>query len=275
MPFVYGDSYGGVQGASQAATNSDRNLLMSLVAAQQQAQRMAWDQQNQQQQMGQRAGEFQAQMGLNARAQDISAKNAEEERTLREELGLMGLDAADAKIRATQDMYNSKLQQAQDEKIKQAATSGPILANRFNELLTDKKTAAEEFSKIQQEALSTEQQIAAAVSQGLIRPHKDEKNTYVPVDTSDATLKANVEKWNKELRRYNAELRQRHEEAIKADRDLQKHLSIATASGFLPADNALVYAKTGQSFPLMGSGAVNSKPVRRFTAKGGLEPRSE
>lgn len=268
MGFVFGDSYGGVQQAAQTQANSDRSFLLSLLAAGQQAQRMALDQQNIEAARAQSSYQFGAQLD-----------QANQDRALREEMGLMQLDQADEKlaktqeiaaqkIAAMQDMVKQKALEAHNEKVSQADSIGPEVASRFAELVNKNKDAAEKYQRAQKDALQLDMEMSAMESQNFIRRSKDDKAVFEPGNPSDSAQRATADRINEQFRKKRLALQQAMEDAKKTDQEFKQHMRVILGAGFIPSNDALIYPKTGQVFPIK-----NSQPVpRRYNpATGTLE----
>lgn len=268
MGYVFGDSYGGVQQAAQTQANSDRNFLLSLLAAGQQAQRMALDQHNTEAARAQNLYQFGAQLD-----------QANQERALREEMGLMQLDQADEKLAKTQEIAAQKIAAMQDtvrqkaldthnEKVAQADTIGPEVASRFAELINKNKEAADKYSRAEKDAMQLDIEMAAMESQNLIRRSKSDRMVFEPGNPSDSAQRATADRINEQFRKKRLALQQAMEEAEKTDQEFKQHTRVILGAGFVPLNDALIYPKTGQVFKL-----PNSQPVpRRYNpATGTLE----
>lgn len=275
FPFVFGDSYGGVQGAQQADVNSDRNFTMSLLAAQQQAQRMAMEQSNQNALFNQGIADRQSQQAQHAYEFNANLDQAEKDRALREELGLGGLDVSERRIYALQDQYERKLSDAHDEKLQQAQSAGPVLASRFAELIKANKSAEEDLAKAAGDALKTEQERAALVDQNLVKVVRNDKG--LPVyramgDEKDAAAQARADKLNADIRATMAAVNEAKARKQQAEHDFQTHMRMIQSTGFIPGDNGLVFPKTGQVFPIsLPKAQPNSQRIRIYNPVTGLQ----
>ena len=264
MPFVFGDSYGGVQAASQAAQNSDRNLLLSLMQAQQIGQRFAMEQANRSALAGQNWA-----LGQQDRADRnaMNRINLDESRRIQDtniDLALLGFEDRRLAAQEAAKIEAAKRKALIDAEMGKVNVAGPALANRFSELLNERNTAAEEFARIQQEALANEQEIARYLEQNQIVPVDGAKDVYKAsgmIGKEEPAAKENVRKINDAIQRYKVELAEKAKNLDQVEKDLRRQLQVIESSSFIPTQGGIVYPKTGQAFKF----PENSQKVRRLT----------
>jgi hypothetical protein len=251
FPFVFGDSYGGVQGAQQADVNSDRSFTASLLAAQQAAQRMAMEQANQNAALSQNLYAQQANQAQHAYEFNTSAQQAEEDRALREKLGLAGLDLGEEKIAATERAAAKRIQAVHEEYAQQADSLGPSLASAFGELIKKNQDAKTQLDQAAQEYAKTDTELAAKESQGLIERDKRDKTVLrVKGDDPDKTKQATADRLNTELRSKMEAFNEAKRKEQEAQREFDQHMRIITSSGFVPGQGAIIFRRTGTPFPI-------------------------
>lgn len=263
FPFVFGDSYGGVQAAQQADVNSDRSFTAQLIAAQQQAQRMAMEQANQNAQFSQGIETQRALMAQRAAEFNANLQQQEADRALKEDLGLGGLDVAEQRIQAVQDQYTKKLQQAHDDRLQEISASGPTLASQFSKMIQANKSAEEDLAAANQEYLKVQADIEAKKQQGYLRVDpKDKTRVIATGEGTDEAMKASAEKANNDRQQAIAAFNEAKRRKAEAEHDFEQQMRLVTSSGFVVGDQGIVHKKTGQPFPFVFQKVQNSPEIR-------------
>ncbi len=263
FPFVFGDSYGGVQAAQQADVNSDRSFTAQLIAAQQQAQKMAIDQSNVQTTLNQKLQDQALERAQRAEQFQALIDQREQDRALKEDLGIAGLDTAEYRIKSLEDQFYKKLSQAHDDRIEEVKGSGPVLASEFSKTIQANKSAEEALAAANSQYLQVEQDIEAKKAQGWLRKDPKDPNRVIATgENTDDTMKASAEKLNDARRQATAAINEAKREKAQAEHDFQTQMRLVTSSGFLPSEQGIVHRKTGTVFPFQFGPPPNSPQIR-------------